>query len=254
MNKNFYVDKLNVIKIDDRTEMGIAAAKETAELIRKILLKKEDVNIIFASSPYLLDVYKAMIDEKIEWNRVNAFHMDEYVGVSIEHKASFANFLRNNLLGKVPVKNAFYMDGLNDPEDECKRYTKLLDQYPVDITMLGIGTNGHLAFNDPYLADFFDDEAVKINPDMDDECRRQQIVDGWFAAVEEMPKASITITIPAMLKAPYTITVVPGVAKKEIIKKTLEGPIGLDVPATSLRLHRNAKLYIDAASSADLVI
>lgn len=250
MQRDFFVDRLRVSSFDFRTEMGRVAAKEATELINGIFKEKDEVNIIFASSPYLMDVYTALLNEDVDWSRVNAFHMDEYIGLSSKHGASFANYVRENFFKKIPLKNAFYMNGLADPVQECERYTDLLEKYPVDITFLGIGTNGHLAFNDPYLADFFDYKTVKINPDLDDVCRQQQVTDGWFETIADIPKSAITITIPALLKAPYIITAVPGSAKKDIVKKTLEGPICVDVPATALRLHKNARLFIDADSTS----
>ena len=252
MSKDFNVDRLKVSLYDNRAMLGKAAAKEAAEVFRKILKEKDEINVIFASSPYLMDVYGSLLNEDVDWNRINAFHMDEYVGLSIEQNGSFANFIREKFFKKVNLKNAFYMDGMNDPEEECDRYAKLLQQYPVDVTFLGIGTNGHLAFNDPYLADFFDNKSVKINPDMDSTCRQQQVTDGWYESVDKIPQASITITIPDLLKAPHTFTAVPGTAKKEIIQKVLEGPICVEVPATALRLHKNARLYIDKDSASDL--
>lgn len=252
MLKEFKVDRLKVSRFEDRVKMGVSVAKEAAKIINNIMDEKKEVNIMLASSPYLLDVYNALIEEKIDWGKVNAFHMDEYIGLASDHKSSFANYIRENFLKFISPKNIFYMDGLRNPEEECERYSKLLKKYPIDITFLGIGTNGHLAFNDPFIADFFDDKDVKINPKMDDECRRQQVVDGSFSSIADIPKSAITITIPALLKAPYTITVVPGVAKKNIIKQTLEGPICVEVPATALRLHRNARLFIDAESATAL--
>lgn len=251
MKKRFRVDNLNVFQYTDRKEMGLAAAKVAAADIRAAYEKNGVANLIFASSPSQMDLLSALVHEDVDWSKVNAFHMDEYIGLSIEHPSSFANYIRENFLKRVPVKNAFYLNGLaEDIPQECERYAKLLEEYPTDITFAGIGENGHMAFNDPYLADFFDPLLVKVNPCLDDPCRWQQVHDGWFPTLADVPDSALTLTFSALLRAPRLIVTVPSDAKKQIVRRVLEEPVGLDVPGSCARLHRNAVLYIDDASAA----
>jgi glucosamine-6-phosphate deaminase len=255
MRNEFRAGELTVSCFDTREEMGCAEAREAADVIRKVYQERGRVNIVFASSPSQIDVLNNLLKENIDWRRVNAFHMDEYVGLDIEHPGSFANYIRENFLKKINPGNAFYINGMaEDPEKECRRYEDLLLKYPTDITFAGIGENGHLAFNDPDIADFFESALVKINRHLDAVCRQQQINDGWFKTVDEVPESAITLTFPSLLKAPYLFATVPGRSKSAIVKKCIEGPICLEVPGSIIRVHRNAKLFIDKDSSAELAI
>lgn len=249
--REFTVDHLRVRCFPTRAEMGAHGAKYAAGLIRRVYEEKGEANLIFASSPSQMDVLSSLLQEDVDWGRVNAFHMDEYEGVDISHPASFANYLRENFFRHLQLKSVHYLDGTAaDLEAECDRYSALLAQYPVDITFAGIGENGHMAFNDPYLADFFDPKNVKINGELDPVCRYQQVRDGWFESLEEVPARAITLTMPAMLRAPHMVITAPSETKREIIQKVLEGPICVDVPSTAARLHMDAVLYIDDAAAA----
>lgn len=251
MHEEFEVGLLHVHRYPSREALGAACAKYAAAQIRAIIAQKGEANLIFASSPSQIDVLNALRREDVDWSRVNAFHMDEYIGLAPDHKASFVRYLREHFFQHLPLKNAFYMDGLApDAEAECERYEALLRAHPIDLTFAGIGENGHMAFNDPYLADFFDPRLVKPNLMLDAQCRKQQVHDKWFDSEDEVPDGAITLTMPALLRAPCVIAIVPGDSKKEIVQKCLEGPIALDIPATAMRLHRNARLYLDDASAA----
>lgn len=250
MNREFVVDKLRVFQYSTREEMGADGAKYAAALIRKVIEEKGEANLIFASSPSQMDVLTSILNEDVDWSCVNAFHMDEYIGIDIEHKASFANYLRENFFCHLQLKSVNYLNGAaEDIDEECRRYAKLLEEHPIDITFAGIGENGHMAFNDPYLADFFDPLLVKVNGGLDDVCRYQQVRDGWFATLEDVPDSAMTLTFPALLRAPHLIITSPSSTKKEIIQKVLEGPICLDVPSSIARLHLDAVLYIDDAAA-----
>lgn len=251
MHKEFNVDLLRVRCYPTRAEMGAVGAEYAAALIRQTISEKGEANLIFASSPSQMDVLTSLLKEDVDWSRVNAFHMDEYIGIDIEHKASFANYLRENFFCHLNLKSIHYLNGAaSDIGEECCRYSRLLAEYPTDITFAGIGENGHMAFNDPYLADFFDPLMVKVNDCLDDVCRYQQVRDGWFDTLDEVPASAMTLTFPALLRAPHLIITAPSETKKEIIQKVLEGPICLDVPSTAARLHKDAVLYIDDASAA----
>jgi glucosamine-6-phosphate deaminase len=251
MRKDFTVGECRVSRFDTRAEMGKAGAEESARIIRDVYAKKGEANIIFASSPSQLDVLTALIEEDVDWKKVNAFHMDEYIGLDIEHKASFGNYIRDNFLAKVKPGRVFYFNGkAPDTAAECDRYEKLLADYPVDITFAGIGENGHMAFNDPGIADFFEKRLVKLNPSLDDVCRQQQINDGWFKSLDEVPDSAYTVTFYGLLRADYLIVTVPGKTKANIVKACLEGPICLDPPSSIVRVHRNARMFIDRDSAA----
>lgn len=250
--RKFDVDRLSVSILPDRDSMGKACAKEAGDVICRLLEEKESISIIFASAPSQLDMLNAMIEDKrIDWSRIIAFHMDEYIGLPADAPQSFGNYLRKYLFSKLNFKEVFYMDGnASDIEAECNRYTELLRKFPPDITFIGIGENGHVAFNDPHIADFYDPKLVKVNPCLDATCREQQVHDGWFTHIDEVPDSAITITIPGLLLVPYVFCNVPGMSKSKIVKECLEGPISLDCPASIIRLHKCSKLYLDADSSA----
>ena len=251
MSKRFKVDQLDVHVHDSREEMGNNGAAIVAESLRKLLSEKEEVNMIFASSPSQDDVLGALAAEPdIPWERINAFHMDEYIGLGVDAEQSFANYLKRDFFSRVEFKNVFYFNGLEDPQVECDRYARLLREYPTDVTLIGIGENGHIGFNDPYMADFFDTELVVINQELDPVCREQQVADGWFAAISDVPKSAVTISVYGLLKAPIVFTTVPGIRKAEIVKRCLEGEIGTDCPATGIRIHRNSMLFLDADSAS----
>lgn len=253
---DFNVDSVKVSILPTRDIMGKACALEVGELIRKLLKEKDEVNIMFASSPSQLEMLTALIDEKgIDWNRVNAFHMDEYIGLPADAPQSFGNYLKKHFFSKLTLKNVFYMDGnADDKQQECERYSALMRKFPIDITLLGIGTNGHLAFNDPRIANFFDVPMVKVNEETDDINREQQVIDGWFKSVDEIPPSAITVTIPALLCVPHIFTVVTRTTKQQIVKRTLEGKIGVECPATSIRVHNSSKLFLDGEAAGLLDI
>jgi len=248
--KQFIKDKLSVRIYDTRAEMGSAAAKDIADCIKAQLAKKDKINMIFAAAPSQNEVLAALCaDTTIEWNRINAFHMDEYIGISPEHPAGFAMFLRRALFDKVPFASVNYIDCTAEAKAEAERYSELLKANPVDIVCMGIGENGHIAFNDPHVADFNDPLAVKV-VDLDETCRMQQVHDGCFASLDEVPKYALTLTCPTLMSAKYRFCVVPAATKANAVKNTVEGPIGEACPATSLRIADNSVLYCDADSAA----
>lgn len=254
MHKSMMLDQLKVLVFPSREELGKYGAVDAAEKIRSVISRKGEANMIFASSPSQMDVLNAMLQRTdIEWEKINAFHMDEYIGVSADMPYSFVNYIKVNLFSKVKLKSVHYLDGLAmDPEKESKRYADLLDEYPTDITMYGIGANGHLAFNDPGIADFNDPVNVKINASLDAECINQQVVDGWFATHEDVPKRAYTVTMPPMLRSKYMIGMVPSITKANIIGRLFREGISEDLPGSALRNHPNAILLLDQASASEI--
>ena len=249
--KTFTKDLLTVNIYDTRSEMGKAAASDIKARILALLAVKDSINMIFAAAPSQNEVLAALANDRdIPWNRVNAFHMDEYIGLSSTAPQAFGNFLREHIFGIAPFKSLNYIDvTAQDAEAECERYSALLREYPTDIVVMGIGENGHIAFNDPPVADFNDPRAVKPVA-LDEICRNQQVNDGCFSKIDDVPKTAITLTVPTLFAGDYLFCIVPAKTKAEAVRKTIEGEIGEVCPATVLRKHKNAILYLDGDSSA----
>ena len=248
--KAYNVDKLKVKIFPTRREMGDDAAKDIKERIKALLSEKAEINMIFAAAPSQNDVLKSLVEDKsIEWNRVNAYHMDEYIGLDKDAPQGFGNFLKDHIFGLVPFKSVNYIDiTTTDPEKEAERYGKLLEENPTDIVVMGIGENGHIAFNDPPVADFNDKKAVKPVK-LDEICRQQQVNDGCFASIDQVPTHAMTLTVPTLVKAPYLFCIVPAPTKANAVYETLNGTIDEHCPASILRLQDNAILYLDGDSS-----
>ena len=206
--------------------------------------------MIFAAAPSQNETLGCLLSRTdIDWSRVNAFHMDEYVGLSTQAEQSFGNYLYQHVFSKAPFKSVNYLRGdAQDVQAECERYSKLLRDYPVDVVMLGIGENGHIAFNDPPVADFADPKPVKI-VELDPICRMQQVHDGCFPTLEAVPKYAVTLTVPALVGAKHLICTVPAATKADAVKAMLQGPYGEICPATALRRHDSAMLFLDPDSA-----
>lgn len=247
----YKVDQLRVEAYPTRREMGIAAAADIAKAIRKVLEEKEVCNMIFAAAPSQNEVLTALVaNSDIAFERINAFHMDEYCGLEKDAPQRFARFLADAVFDRVPFRSIHYLnDGGTDPEEECSRYGALLLEYPTDIVCLGIGENGHIAFNDPPVADFRDEHLVK-QVTLDETCRNQQVHDGCFAGLDLVPTHALTLTIPALFRGRHLFCVVPAKTKAAAVRSTLNGPVSESCPASILRLHPDAKLYLDADSAS----
>jgi glucosamine-6-phosphate deaminase len=253
MIQAFAVEKLQVKIFSNRREMGKAAGRSVAEKMREILKTKERLSLVFASAPSQNEFLEELSQSiNIHWNRVTAFHLDEYIGLPPDAPESFGNFLRTRLFEKVRPGNVYYLNGMaEDVEAECRRYADLLKDHPLDIACVGIGENGHLAFNDPPFANFQDSLLVKV-VELDLVSRQQQVRDGCFKSLLEVPKRAITLTIPVILSAAFIYCMVPGPTKAEAVKRTLQDSISTDCPATILKKHENAILFLDR-NSAKLV-
>ena len=216
-----------------------------------MLSVKEELNIIFAAAPSQNETLASLLEaDGIAWSRINGFHMDEYVGLPEEDSRRFGNFLKMAIFSKKPFKSIHYINGnAEDIEAECQRYTDLLAAHPIDLVCLGIGENGHIAFNDPPVADFDDPYVIK-RVQLDEICRQQQVNDGCFATLDEVPKYALTLTVPTLFKADYLFCSVPAPTKANAVKAMLNDDINEACPATILRQHTNAILYCDNDSSA----
>ena len=248
--KEFKKDLLIVKQYDNRTLMGEGAAADISKTIKALLEEKDELNIIFAAAPSQNDVLLSLINDKtISWNRINAFHMDEYVGLSKDAPQGFGNFLKEHIFSLVPFKSVNYLDcEATDIEAECERYSKLLKENPTDIVIMGIGENGHIAFNDPPVADFKDSAMVK-KVKLDEICRQQQVNDGCFSNISLVPTHALTLTVPTLMAADYHFCIVPAITKKQAVFETLNGSIDEHCPASILRTKENCILYLDNESS-----
>ena len=249
--KEFQKDKLKVEIYDTRAEMGNAAARDIKAKIAQLLAEKGEINMIFAAAPSQNEVLASLAEDKeIEWNRVNAYHMDEYIGLSADAPQGFGNFLKEHIFGRALFRSVHYIDcTAADPEKEAARYEMLLRENPPDIVVMGIGENGHIAFNDPPVADFKDTHGAKVVK-LDEVCRNQQVHDGCFARLEEVPKYAITLTVPTLVSAPWLFCIVPAKTKANAVKECLTGEIGEHCPASILRLQEHAVLYLDKDSAS----
>ncbi len=245
----FTKDRLAVQEYGTRAAMGSAAAADIAACMLGLLQQKQSINMIFAAAPSQNEVLAALAaDTRIPWQRVHAFHMDEYIGLAADAPQGFGNFLRRALFDKVPFASVNTIDPTANPQQEAARYAALLARHPADIVCMGIGENGHIAFNDP-PAPFDDPLTVKVVT-LDEVCRMQQVHDGCFAALEQVPRTALSLTVPALAAAQYHFCVVPAAAKAAAVARTVNGPIGPECPATVLRTLPHAVLYCDADSAA----
>lgn len=252
-NPMFKVDKLQVEIHSNRADAGQAAAIQAARILRRALQRQAAARIIVASAPSQNELLAGLgAAERIDWTRVTIFHLDEYVGLSADHPASFRQYQQQSLLRSVTPARFHGIAGESpDPGAECARYGALLAEGPIELVCLGIGENGHIAFNDPPVADFDDPAAVKVVT-LDHACRCQQVNDGCFLSLEDVPRQAITLTCPTILSGRVLICVVPGPRKAAAVAATLRGPVSTACPATILRRHPAAMLFLDIDSAAKL--
>ncbi|MGB7546586.1 MAG: glucosamine-6-phosphate deaminase [Terracidiphilus sp.] len=236
-----------------RQAAGAAAAHAAAEELRRLDQLGRSIGVIFATGASQFDILDALTSiPGLPWDHVQGFHMDEYVGIDENHPASFRRYLRERLTQRVAMREFHEMDGMAADVDLFGReYIHKLTIVGPKLCLLGIGENGHLAFNDPSEADFDDPQAIKVVT-LDDACRQQQVSEGWFASLEEVPKEALTLTIPTLFRVPKLIVSVPGRRKAEAVRRTLEEPIATDCPSTILRTHSDVTIYLDVESASEL--
>jgi len=241
---------LEVKVYPDRAALGRAAAEDVARKLRALLLERPRVGVIFAAASSQNEFLEELgLAGGIDWNRVTAFHMDEYVGLAREAPQRLGRWLRDHLYDRVRPGQVHSLEGTaQDVLAECRRYGELLRENPPEIACLGIGENGHLAFNDPHVADFIDPLRVKV-VEIDSVSRMQQVREGHFPAPGRVPRTALTLTLPELLRVPYLSCAVPGAAKAPAVRRALRDPLSTDCPATALRGHGQAVVYLDPDSS-----
>ena len=231
-------------------ELGISAGLRAAELIKETIGQKGFANIILATGTSQFETIQQLIsDPEIQWDRVQMFHLDEYIGLSISHKASFRHYLNERFIYLVPtLKMGHLINGELDPDQECARLADLILQNPIDVALVGIGENGHLAFNDP-PADF-DTEKPYIVVDLDEACRAQQMGEGWFETMNDVPRQAISMSIKQIMKSVHIVCSVPDERKAQAVTDCLTKPVSNIYPASILQNHAHVDLYLDTNSAS----
>lgn len=253
LSRTFKTDQLIVNVYDSRAEMGQNAAIEAAAYLRHLLAHKKEVYAVFAAAPSQNEFLAGLAAAPdIDWQHVHALHMDEYVGLAADAPQGFGNFLKRSIFDKVPFASVNYIGTEKDPERACADYEKLLAEHPIDIVFMGIGENGHIAFNDPHVADFDDPQRIK-KVDLDLVCRQQQVHDGCFANLDEVPLYALTLTIPTLFSADRIFCIVPAATKAQAVKSTVYGEVSPACPASILRRHGYATLYVDNDSGKYII-
>ena len=237
----------------DVAALAREAADAAADVLRQAVAARGVAHAMFATGNSQLAFVDALVRHTpdVPWSDVVVFHMDEYVGLGPDHPAGFRRWIRERIVELAAPRAAHYLDGLGEPTAECERYAELLRRHPLDLCCLGIGENGHLAFNDPPVADFDDPAVVKV-VGLDAACRRQQVNEGHFATVADVPARAMTVTIPALLAAARVLAVVPEARKAEPVRRALTGPVSTACPASVLRTRPQVTLYLDAGSAGAL--
>lgn len=239
---------MRIVVAKDRITMGRYTAEKAATHLRQCLSQKTECNLVIATGSSQFEVLDSLVSQPdIDWSRVNGFHLDEYLGIDRSHSASFCGYLAKRFVDRVPLKSFFYLDGTKLPELLRSQASEQLAARTIDLLLCGIGENGHLAFNDP-PADFATQEPYLI-VELDEACRRQQVGEGWFDSLDQVPTQAISMSIHQILKADKILCSVPDQRKAEAVRNTVEGELSPQVPASALKQHADVTLVLDAASA-----
>ncbi|MEN6578254.1 MAG: glucosamine-6-phosphate deaminase [Phycisphaerales bacterium] len=243
--------KVNKYIYQTKKEVGVAAANCAAQAIRSAIRNNGQANIILATGASQFEMLEQLVaSQGIDWLKVVMFHLDEYIGLGADHPASFRRYLKERFVDEVaPLRAAYFVKGdAEDPIEECRRLGVLIKAYPIDVACIGIGENGHLAFNDP-PADFETQEAY-LTVRLDEQCRKQQLGEGWFKSMSEIPTQAISMSIRQILKSKQLVVTVPDMRKARAVKTALEGPVTPECPASILQQHGNCTLFLDEHSAS----
>jgi len=250
--QEFFKDKLKVEIYTSAVEMGKCAAVFVEEKLRKAIRERNFANLILGTGASQYPLHDALLTLNIEWNKINLFHLDEYIGIDDNHPASFRRFLRERIAEKTGPKSVNYINGDSERIDtEIARYEKLLSENQIDVACIGIGENGHIAFNDPGVADFNDPVYLKV-VEMDEACRKQQVGEGWFPSLNSVPQKAVTLTVTAIMNCRYICCTVPDERKSDAVFNALTNEINASCPASVLRRHSNAILFLDRFAAKKL--
>ncbi|MDN5203683.1 glucosamine-6-phosphate deaminase [Fulvivirgaceae bacterium BMA10] len=249
MTKTLNINGLKVSIYNEPVSMGKAAADFVEKKLNDAIGSKGSANLILATGASQFTFLKALKNKNIDWQKVVVFHLDEYKGISASHPASFRKYLKDRILNSINPKHIYFLNGdAEDIDQEMNRYTEELTKHPIDIACIGIGENGHIAFNDPGVADFHDPKLVKV-VELDEACRNQQLGEGWFKTFEDVPKEALTLTVTAILSSKTISCVVPDLRKAEAVYNALYADINTHCPASILRTHSQTVMFLDDASA-----
>ncbi len=252
MKNEFQKDNLRIRIFDNKEKLGEAAAISVSVKLKNTIAEKGFANLILATGASQFQFLEHLQKQNIEWKKITVFHLDEYKSMSMNHPASFRKYLKERILDKVQPKQVYYLEGdAADIDAEVARYEELLKTHPVDVACIGIGENGHIAFNDPPVADFNDPKLVKV-VELDEACRKQQLGEGWFPTFNDVPTHALSLTIPAIMSCKHINCVVPDERKAEAVFNTVNAEISTACPATILRNHPDVILYLDENSAVKL--
>ncbi|TWU67533.1 glucosamine-6-phosphate deaminase [Crateriforma conspicua] len=241
---------MKTVLVQDRQSMGQFVADAAADVLRKAIADRGNARLIVATGASQFEVLQQLVTRDLDWSVVDAFHLDEYIGIDADHPASFCGYLKQRFVDHVPLRSFAYLPGDQDPAEVMSNVGRQLQSAPVDLALVGIGENGHLAFNDP-PADF-DTDAPYIRVALDEACRRQQVGEGWFAGLDDVPTHAISMSIRQIMKTSTILCSVPDAQKADAVRRTLLDEISPEIPASILRRHDDATLIIDRASAAKL--
>ncbi len=249
MKKELTVDRLSVTICPDKYELGRAAADMAERCINQALKERGEAVVVLATGASQFEFLDALTKRPIDWKKIVAFHLDEYVGIDANHPASFRRYLRERIIEKVGIGTAYLIEGdAQNPEAECRRLESIFKRYSVDVAFVGIGENGHLAFNEPPAQ--FDDSASFKLVELNSQSRNQQLGEGWFKTLDDVPRYAITMTIPAVMASKAIVCSVPDLRKAEAVKNTLMEKVSPLCPASILRRHEKAGLFLDRLSAS----
>lgn len=247
--KSLQIDNLRVEVYADEAAMGAAAAEFVASKLATVIQERGNTNLILATGTSQFSFLEELKKHDLAWSKITVFHLDEYIGISDKHPASFRKYLKERILDEVKPEKVYLINAdVDELEAEMEVYESLLKFHPVDVACIGIGENGHIAFNDPPVADFNDPRRVK-RVELDEACRLQQLGEGWFPTLEDVPKYAVSLTIPAIMNCKTISCVVPGLRKAKAVQDTLYGEITTACPASILRNHRDVVLFLDRDSA-----
>lgn len=252
MIREFQKENLEVKIFESKDKLGEASAISVAEKLTQAIAEKGKANLILATGASQFQFLEHLQKQEIDWKKITVFHLDEYKGMAVTHPASFRKYLKERILDKVLPKQVYYLGGdAEDIDAEVARYEELLRNHPVDVACIGIGENGHIAFNDPPVADFNDPKLVKV-VELDEACRKQQLGEGWFPTFDDVPTHALSLTIPAIMNCSHINCVVPDERKADAVFNTLNAEISTACPATILRTHPSTILYLDKNSASKI--
>lgn len=242
----------SVFILPDSDELGKAAAARSAEIIRQAIASRGRARVLLATGNSQIALATHLAGKSLPWEKVEAFHLDEYVGIAADHTASFRRWIKSRFADRVPFHSIDYLEGdAPDPDAEAARYSRLLEAAPIDLAFVGFGENGHIAFNDPHVADFNDPLTVK-RVELDQACRAQQVNEKHFPDIASVPRYALTVTCSALLRAENWVCCVPDSRKSDAVHKALEGPLTTACPASVVRNHPRAFIYLDRNSASRL--